>query len=90
MSVAPALPAPSVKEVMDTEAVLGEAREALGEALGEAMGEEGRKVGREDGREEGREEGNRKRKNKRDHYGPKKRKLNLHNCSVRAVEASPR
>merc|ERR1719367_2158731 len=35
--------------------------------------------------------GGRKRKNNRkEHFGPKKRKLNLHNCITRTVEASPR
>jgi hypothetical protein len=32
----------------------------------------------------------RKRKNNKKDYGPKKKKLNLHNCGNRAVEASPR
>ena len=64
-------------EAVSTEEVLGEAMEAL--ADGE--GPEGEDVSN----------GGRKRKNNRkDHFGPKKRKLNLHNCITRTVEASPR
>ena len=64
-------------EAVSTEEVLGEAMEAL--ADGE--GPEGEDVSN----------GGRKRKNNRkEHFGPKKRKLNLHNCITRTVEASPR
>ena len=63
-------------EAVSTEEVLGEAMEALSE-------------GPEEG--EANANGGRKRKNNRkEHFGPKKRKLNLHNCITRTVEASPR
>ena len=63
-------------EEVSTEEVLGEAMEALGEGSAE-----GGEISN----------GARKRKNNRkEHMGPKKRKLNLHNCITRTVEASPR
>ena len=63
-------------EAVSTEEVLGEAMEALSEGAegGEANANGGRK----------------RKNNRKEHFGPKKRKLNLHNCITRTVEASPR
>jgi len=72
----PAIAKQDKMEAVSTEEVLGEAMEALSE------GPEGGDANANGGR---------KRKNSRkEHFGPKKRKLNLHNCITRTVEASPR
>ena len=63
-------------EAVSTEEVLGKAMEALSDGTegGEANANGGRK----------------RKNNRKEHFGPKKRKLNLHNCITRTVEASPR
>ena len=63
-------------EAVSTEEVLGEAMEALAE------GPEGGDANANGGRK--------RKNNRKEHFGPKKRKLNLHNCVTRTVEASPR
>ena len=64
-------------EAVSTEEILGEAMEALSE-------------GAEGGGDTNANGGRKRKNNRKEHFGPKKRKLNLHNCITRTVEASPR